>query len=306
MGVTDPARPLWSGFLRTADELPGHEALRVANETLTYGQLGEEALRIAATLQVYPEYEGPNLTAIFAQRTRSAFAGVLGALLSGRGYVPLSRSFPNAATKLMLELATCRSIVVDVESLPQAEAALDGYERSLVLVPDVDDVSELRSRLEPHIVLGARDLEPASSWREPSSDPDGVAYLLFTSGSTGVPKGVMVAHRNVTAFLDHAVERFSIGTGDRLSQLFDMTFDLSVFDMFVAWERGACVCCPTHKALLNPARFVRVNELTIWFSVPSTAIFMKKLGALKPGAFPSLRWSLFCGEPLPTAIAEAW
>jgi non-ribosomal peptide synthetase component F len=116
----------------------------------------------------------------------------------------------------------------------------------------------------------------------------------------------MVAHRNVAAFLDYMVDRYEITEKDRLSQMFDMTFDLSVFDMFVAWERGACVCCPSQKALIKPGNFIQDMELTIWFSVPSTAIFMKQLGMLKAGRYPSLRFSLFCGEPLPLGSASAW
>ena len=143
-------------------------------------------------------------------------------------------------------------------------------------------------------------------WREPSVNPEAIAYLLFTSGSTGIPKGVMVTHRNVAAFLEYMVDRYHVTQTDRLSQMFDMTFDLSVFDMFVAWEAGACVCCPSQKTLIKPAAFVGEMGLTIWFSVPSTAVFMKRLGILKPGRFPSLRWSLFCGEPLPVSLVAAW
>jgi non-ribosomal peptide synthetase component F len=102
------------------------------------------------------------------------------------------------------------------------------------------------------------------------------------------------------------VERYGITEGDRLSQMFDMTFDLSAFDMFVAWERGACVCCPSPKTLINPGRFIQDSRLTVWFSVPSVGVLMKRLGALKPGRYPSLRWSLFCGEALPQEIAAAW
>src|SRR5262249_28296333 len=90
------------------------------------------------------------------------------------------------------------------------------------------------------------------------------------------------------------------------SQMFDTTFDLSVLDMFVAWERGACVCCPSEKALLNPDAFIREKRLTVWTSVPSVAVFMKRFGALKPNRYESLRWSLFCGEPLPVEVANAW
>ena len=132
------------------------------------------------------------------------------------------------------------------------------------------------------------------------------AYLLFTSGSTGRPKGVGVTHANATAFLHAVGERYDFGPDDRFSQTFDMTFDLSVFDMFVAWSAGGCLCVPTQRQLIKPGRFIEDHELTVWFSVPSTGVFMRRLGELKEGRYPSLRWSLFCGEPLPVAVADAW
>jgi non-ribosomal peptide synthetase component F len=102
------------------------------------------------------------------------------------------------------------------------------------------------------------------------------------------------------------VDRYQITEQDRMSQMFDMTFVLSVFDMFMAWERGAYVCCPSQKTLIKPGKFVRDMELTVWFSVPSTVGFMKQLGMLKPRQYESLRLSLFCGEPLPVSSATAW
>jgi non-ribosomal peptide synthetase component F len=116
----------------------------------------------------------------------------------------------------------------------------------------------------------------------------------------------MVTHANVVPFIRYMVDRYQITPQDRLSQMFDMTFDLSVFDMFVAWSAGACVCCPSQKTLIKPGKFIQDAELTLWFSVPSTAVFMKRLGMLKPGKYPNLRWSLFCGEPLPVGSASAW
>ena len=154
--------------------------------------------------------------------------------------------------------------------------------------------------------MGSKDLEDYAAWREPTLDGNAIAYLLFTSGSTGAPKGVMVAHRNVISFVDYIADRLEVTERDIVSQMFDLTFDLSAFDMFVAWERGACVCCPSQKTLINPGQFIRGNGLTIWFSVPLTVSLMKQLGLLKPGAFPSLRLSLFCGEPLPASCADAW
>jgi non-ribosomal peptide synthetase component F len=117
---------------------------------------------------------------------------------------------------------------------------------------------------------------------------------------------VLVRQSNVTAFLDAVTARYELNETDRLSQLFDLTFDLSAFDMFAAWQSGACVCCPEAGQLLRPADFVRDSELTVWFSVPSAAMFLDRLGGLKPNVFPSLRLSLFCGEALTAELADAW
>lgn len=116
----------------------------------------------------------------------------------------------------------------------------------------------------------------------------------------------MVTHRNVTHFVGAMADRYGIAADDRFSQMFDLTFDLSVFDMFVAWQRGACVCCPSEKAVFNPSRFIREMQLTVWASVPSVGVLMKRLGSLKENSYPSLRLSVFCGEPLPVDLAMSW
>ncbi len=300
-------RALWFGFMRSTEQFPDHTALVVDGAALSYRQLAEAARRIAASIQKHQDPSWVPLTAVLAHRSATAFAGVLGALLAGNGYVPLNRTFPPARTEVMFSRSQCRSIVVDTESAKQLDALLDGREESLlVIMPEQRDLRTYRKRWTRHLFLGASDLKAPEAWQQPRVDPDAVAYLLFTSGSTGIPKGVMVAHRNVQAFLDHATDRFAITERDVLSQMFDLTFDLSVFDMFVAWRSGATVCCPSQKALINPAQFIRDRGLTVWFSVPSTAAFMKQLGTLKPQSFPSLRLSLFCGEPLPVSCAESW
>jgi amino acid adenylation domain-containing protein len=300
-------RPLWSGFLKSSEKFAARPAILANNQELTYRELRERALRLAATVQSLQNPSATPLTAVFAYRSPTAFIGVLGSLLAGNGYVPLNRTFPIERTQVMLDRSECSTLIVDESSLPQLSHLLQSAQQSLaVLIPDLVDVESYKTRWPRHKFLGAADLQPATAWREPEFETDSIAYLLFTSGSTGIPKGVAVAQRNVTAFLDYMAERYAITENDRLSQMFDMTFDLSVFDMFIAWERGACVCCPSQKTLIKPGKFINEAGLTIWFSVPSTAVFMKQLGMLKPGQYPSLRFSLFCGEPLPISSAEAW
>lgn len=300
-------RALHDGFLASAERFADRPALEVAGTTLTYAQLRDRAAAIAATLQRAVPSAATPLTAVFAYRSETAFAGVLGTLMRGHGYVPLHPNFPVDRTRAMLERSGCEAIVVDAAGLELLDALLVGVARPLtLLLPEAEDVSDLAARWPQHTVLGAGDLAAAAEWAPVERDVNAIAYLLFTSGSTGIPKGVMVAHRNVSAFIDVMSERYAPTPEDRFSQTFDMTFDLSVFDMFMAWQHGSCLCCPPEKALMTPSRFIKASKITIWFSVPSTAVFMKKLGMLKPESYPDLRLSLFCGEPLPAESAKAW
>jgi amino acid adenylation domain-containing protein len=299
---------LAAGFLRSSDAHPERPALVVDAESLSYEELRRRASGLASVLLERTPAEGPPWTGVFAHRSVTGFMGVLAALLRGHGYVPLNRTFPVRRTRTMLERSGCRALVVDAESAAQLPDLLaDARDDLLVVAPDLEDISDLAGRLLGHTVVGRRDLvgnEEAPALAPPADDA--VAYLLFTSGSTGQPKGVLVTHRNVTPFIRTMADRYGIEPDDRLSQTFDLTFDLSVFDMFVAWERGASLHCLPDKTLLKPGGFIRDHELTVWFSVPSVAMFLRRFGMLKPGAYPSLRWSLFCGEALPVEIAEAW
>ncbi len=303
----DMTRLLPTGFLRSSTRFADRPAIAVAGREISYRDLARRAMRVAATIQKETAGDETPLTAVFAYRSETAYAGVLGALQAGHGYVPLNRTFPVDRTRLMLERAMCEAVVIDKESLLQIDEVLrDTTKRLLLICPDLSDVTELAARFPIHRVMGADDLLPPEQWTPREVSFDSIAYLLFTSGSTGQPKGVMVSHRNVVSYVDFVAARYGIQEHDRCSQLFDMTFDLSAHDMFVAWERGACVCCATQKEIIKPGAFIKDAGLTTWFSVPSTAIFMKKLGMLKPAMYPCLRLSLFCGEALPVEVTKGW
>jgi amino acid adenylation domain-containing protein len=300
-------RLIWSAFLQSCEQFADRPAVEVAGRELSYMQLGQRVRRFAATIQANARPGEAPLTAVFAYRSHAAYTAVLGALMAGHGYVPLNRTFPIDRTRLMLEKSTCRSLVVDEGSEPQLSELLCGLATPmLILCPDRADATEVSARFPAHRVVGANDFVDADQWRPPEVSQRAIAYLLFTSGSTGQPKGVMVSHANVLHYVDYVTKRYAYTSEDRLSQTFDLTFDLSAHDMFVAWANGACVCCPTQKQLIKPGKFINDSRLTAWFSVPSTAVFMRRLGDLKPGLYRGLRLSLFCGEALPLEIAREW
>ena len=244
---------------------------------------------------------------MLAHRTPAAFAGVLGTLMAGRAYVPLNPTFPPERTRLMLERCGARAIVADAGGAGQlAEVLLGHTPGMLVLAPDHPDPAALAAALPAHTVLGAGDLPAPEAWAAPGVQPGDLAYVMFTSGSTGTPKGVMVSHANACHYIARMGERYELTEQDRCSQMFEPTFDVSVFDMFCAWQAGACLCCPDRRTLLKPGQWIRDSGLTLWFSAPSLGIIMRRLGQLKPGSFPALRWSLFAGEALPVELASAW
>ena len=111
-----------------------------------------------------------------------------------------------------------------------------------------------------------------------TAHPDEVAYVLFTSGSTGRPKGVPITHGNVDNFLRYNQERYSFTPEDVCSQTFAATFDLAMFDMFMAWGAGATLeSTPVHAFLALP-EFIERKKMTVWFSVPSAISIVRRRG----------------------------
>jgi amino acid adenylation domain-containing protein len=241
---------------------------------------------------------------VLGAKSLFSYAGICGSLFASRAYMPLNLKFPLSRILKMLERSGTSVIVADNDSYPLLEKLLAESDRSYKIILDAD-IQQWKARFQQHDFIDCRNYD-RQSFPELTASPDTPAYLLFTSGTTGTPKGVPVSNRNVMAYLDHMLSNWDFTPADRFSHTFDLTFDLSVHDMMVCWLSGACLCVPQEDAPLKMISYIKNNDISVWFSVPSVAMLMNKMRLLKENVLGSLRLSFFCGEPLPESIATKW
>jgi D-alanine--poly(phosphoribitol) ligase subunit 1 len=276
-------------FHQQAARNPSRLALSVDGVDYTYAEMNTLVSRTALWLRDRSGNQ-PRRVGLLASRSVEAYAGALAAAWTGAAYVPISPKLPRERLLKILELTQLDALIVDQRSTGLLADLAPVCPRH-VIAPCVEthDLPPFDPAYEPQMV-GARDL----------------GYIEFTSGTTGVPKGVMIGAGGVELYLTVMQDRYQLGVEDRIAETSDITFDISVFNMFMTWRTGASLHVVPATQVMAPLRFIQQRAITVWFSVPSTASLMNRMRMLQPGVFPSLRCTVFAGEPLPQTSAQAW
>ncbi len=287
-------------FCDTARQYPDRIALCVDGRKLTYTETLREVGRIVHWMQT--SGHAPKRVGILAARGPEAYIGILASAWVGAAYVPIDIALPDLALIGILKRSGLDVLITDsAGSRRISEAVLAASpQRVLIHQRDLPVASKGRATDFDELQLIQ---DPGAPAFMAASEP---GYMMYTSGSTGVPKAVIVTVGGVDHLLWTLGLDYPVRKEDRVAGTSPISFDASVYDMFSAWQVGAALHIIPVNVSLAPTKFLQENEITIWFSAPSIAAQMARMGLLKPNSFPSLHRSLFSGEALPRVVAEAW
>ena len=280
-----------------ASTYPDRPALVSGAESLTYGELDRLSDRLAAVLASSGVKRGDRV-GLFLPKSIGAIVGLYGVMKAGAAYVPIDPAAPAGRAAYIIDNCGIRVL------LTAGRAA-------------VNEIVAKGTSLERLILMDGKELPsavslPVTSWEEVQSHNGAapplnaietdLAYILYTSGSTGVPKGVMISHRNSLTYVDWAHQEIGVTADDRLSSHAPLHFDLSVFDLFVAAKAGATLVLVPEGLSSFPfrlAEWIDRERISVWYSVPTILSLLVRSGNLARFTFDALRTIIFAGEVFP-------
>ena len=266
-------------------------ALYTYNTYYTYNQLYSAASNITNMILNISNEKQPVI--IMGSKSFFTHAGIIGTVMAGSYYTPLNETFPIERNIDIIKISNAQSIVIDIDDFKNYENILDSIDDYNIICPE-KDLEYITKRFPNHKVRCN-----GQSKQNIAAEENDAVYMLFTSGSTGIPKGIKISHYNLYNYIKTFTKRNSITDNDRFIQMNDLTFDLSVHSLFLSILHGACLYVPNNSEKINPVKFIYKHSITHALMVPSSITFMKKMRVLKEQFFCSLKYLAFAGETLP-------
>ncbi|GAA2496716.1 amino acid adenylation domain-containing protein [Streptomyces gobitricini] len=278
-------------FAAQAARHPDRTALTHGARELTYRELDRESEHLAAWFRSRGVAAGDTVATVLPRGVTWAVT-VLALLKLGAVYLPQEADYPMDRVAKVLRRSDCRHVVADDTTAPRYRTALaDAGLAVEVLVPE--DAADFDATGAP----------------APRPGPADAAYLIFTSGSTGEPKGALIRHSGMLNHLLAKVVDLDLGQEDRVAQIATQCFDISVWQLLVAWTRGASTVIYTQDSVVDVPGFLRAvadDRVTVLEVVPSYLDALLTETSLRPLPLPDLRVNLVTGEPLPPALTHRW
>jgi amino acid adenylation domain-containing protein len=284
----------------SARAYPDRTAVIGADGTsISYGELDRRSDELAFQLANHGIERGDRVGVVLPKTIHSVIS-LFGIMKAGAAYVPVDVTAPAERARRILTDCQVRALVLDGRAAMACPAPADADVRLLITV---GGLANQPTGFTGAVVAFESIHGPAQ--RPPGVEldaPDDLAYILYTSGSTGMPKGVMLTHQNAVSFVEWCSSVFSPTSDDRFSSHAPFHFDLSVLDIYVCIKHGATLCLISEDLAKNPrdlARFIAERRITVWYSTPSILTLLLQFGQLQTLDCSSLRLVLFAGEVFP-------
>jgi amino acid adenylation domain-containing protein len=267
---------------------PARPAVASDGGRLSYRELDRLSNKVARALLRLGVTPGDRV-ALLVPKSAASVTAVYGALKAGACYVPLDPKAPDGRLGYVVRDSGAAVIVADEGTADQAAAMAAS-------VPGLRGVLVLDRSWS---AVAAESAEPLDEERAIETD---LAYVLYTSGSTGSPKGVMISHRNSLTFVEWAAAAAGLSERDRVCSPAPLHFDLSVFDVFATCRAAACLAVLPEGAATFPvsiAEWLGRERISVWYSVPSVLTLLACYGGLRRFDLSGLRVVIFAGEVFP-------
>ena len=284
---------------RSAERFPDQDAFRYEGKSLTYAQLWYRANGLAGWLREQGVQRGDRVGIYLSKSLETAIA-VYGIWKAGAAYVPLDPSAPIARTALAIHQCGIRHLLTQKSKRSRLPALLEA-------APNITCVLGLPENLDQPLprtitrcdwnAIPKQESAPAARLMEQD-----IAYIMYTSGSTGVPKGIVHTHYSGLSYAQMSAYTFGLTNGDRLGNHSPLHFDMSTLDYFSGPLVGATTVIIPEAYTKIPAslsQLIQDETLSVWYSVPYALIQLLLRGVLEDRDLSSLRWVLFGGEPYP-------